>query len=229
MQRRDNAPKKKNTIKKLLNDTLELIQKFGGNRNAWLNAIEKLQKRIAKAEQQGNGRIDLEQLPKHVREYIQYGVVPNRIQKKYIDEIERLRIKQLKELVYLDETIDDSDNSGTQQRPLPPVHISDVELNAIRTILDEYPLNPMSVKLTNYLDQAIESFGKDEVALQISIRYSQALDIVKKALTYRANTDRGRFWALSFKHIITGTQMTEDENAYASEFNEMLEGEDYVM
>ena len=227
MKRRDNSPKKKSTARKLLNNVYELIEKFGGNRKAWLNAIEKLQKRIAKAEQDGNGRIDLDQLPEHVREYIEYGVIPNRVQKKYIDEIERLRIKQLKEFVYIDELFDDYDEHT--ERPLPPVHISDVELNAIRSILDEYPLNPMSVKLSEYLDLAIESFGKDEVALQISVRYSKALDIVKKALTYRANTDRGRFWALSFKHIITGTQMTEDENAYASEFNEMLEGEDYVM
>lgn len=233
MPKRDNSPKKKTTARKLLQNVYELIDKFGGNRTAFVKAMDNLQKRIGKAEQNIGGRVDLEQLPKPIREYIQYGVVPNRVLKKYIDEAERLRIKNLESIVYRDKLFeydeDDYNWEAPKERGNPSVHISDVELNAIRGMLEDHPLNPMQPELMAYLDYAIETYGKDEVAINISIRYSKCLEVTKNALNYKAGTDRSHYWISAFKHIITGKPMSMEESIYAAEYNEMIEGEDYLL
>lgn len=229
MPKRDNSPSKKKTKRKLLNNVYELIEQQGGNRQAFIKAMEMLQKRIAKAEENIGGRIDLEQLPKPIREYVEYGIVPNRVLKQYIDEAQRLRIKDIESIVYRDSIYYDDDDSPTvYDYSNTPVDISDVELNAIWAMLDEHPLNPIQPELVNYLNNAIDEYGKNAVAANISIRYSECLEITKNALSYKAGTDRSHFWISSFKHIITGRQMTLEESMDANEYNEMiLGGEDY--
>lgn len=240
MARRDNSPKKKSTARKLLQNVYELIERFGGNRQAFIKAADNLQKRIAKAEKNIGGRVDLEQLPKPIREYIQYGIVPNRVLKKYIDEAERLRVKNLESIVYRDKLFDYDDEFQKQlalvsswedepEEQQAPVYISDVELTAIRSMLEDHPTNPMQPELMDYLEYAIETLGKDEVAINISIRYSQCLEVTKNALNYKAGTDRSHYWISAFKHIITGRPMTMEESIYAAEYNEMMEGEDYLL
>ena len=229
MARRDNKPKKKSTARKLLQNVQELIQRFGGNRGAFVRAMENLQKRIVKAEENKQGRVDLEQLPKYIREYIEFGVIPNRVLKQYIDAAERLRIRNLEEIVYNDPIYYDYEDIRDEVRDYPIPNISDVELNNIRQMLEEHPLNPMQPELLDYLDYAIDQYGKDTVAINISIRYSQCLEITKNALSYKPGSDRSHFWVSSFKHIITGTGMSREESIYAAEYNEMMEGEDYLM
>ena len=88
MARRDNAPKKKKTKRSLPQNIQELVNKAKGSpRDAWIKAMERLQKRIEKVEKQDNAKVDIEQLPQRVKEFILYGVVPKRVLRKYIKEV----------------------------------------------------------------------------------------------------------------------------------------------
>ena len=87
MARCDNAPAKKKTNKSLPNNIDELVYKAKGKpREAWKQAVERLEKRVEKAEKETGYNFDIEgDLPEEISDYLLYGAMPRgRVSRKWI-------------------------------------------------------------------------------------------------------------------------------------------------
>lgn len=229
MAKRDNAPYKRKTKRRLLGDVNELVDKYGGVRQAYAHELDLLQKRIRDVEEEYGVRVDIEQLPEKAKNYLMYGVIPDRSLRKYIDDAKRLRKSDLLNLASEDKFWYDDDDDIPLRRPIPePAPISKVELNTIRGMLEESNNKDMASQLLSSLDSAITSLGEDDVAMNIADNYRDAVDIANKALQYKPSASRGSFWIQSFKFIITGTRLTFEELQNINDFNELNEGQDYL-
>lgn len=233
MARRDNRPKRNKTKASLPNNIEELVNKAHGSpRAAFIKSMERLQKRIQAVERDEQVRVDIEQLPEYAQSYILYGVLPKRIQRAYIRDIEAIRKKDLSDLIvdqsFWEEDGESSIDTGYTESPLRNVQISTKELDYIRSILENHRGNVLNDMLLDALEQQIETDGTDEVAIRISVQIEKSEALASLAHKYRANTEKGMQYLREFKSIITGVGLTFNQNADLTEYNEELEGEDYL-
>lgn len=227
--KRDNAPYKRKTKRQLLGDVNELVDKYGGVRQAYAHELDLLQKRIRDVEEEYGVRVDIEQLPEKAKNYLMYGVIPDRSLRKYIDDAKRLRKSDLLNLASEDKFWYDDDDDIPLRRPIPePAPISKVELERIRNMLMESNNKEVASRLLNHIDSSIATLGEDSVASYIATNYRDTVDIANKALSYRPTSSRANFWVQSFKFVITGTRLTLEELQNINDFNELNEGEDYL-
>ena len=230
MARRDNAPKKKKTKRSLPQNIQELVNKSKGSpRDAWIKSMERLQKRIEKVEKQDNVKVDIEQLPQRVKEFILYGVVPKRVLRKYIKEVEDIRSKNLKEIEadtsfweYYSEP-DDYDEyfPGTSE----PFHVSDKEIGMLYSMIDEFSSTELREKFRGALDDAIEEYGRDNVAMHVADNFSSLERDVRDAITYEyTRAKSSEYFYREFKQALTGIPLDYYENQLATRSAETFDG-----
>lgn len=171
-------PKKKPTKRRLPNDVQELLRKHKGKpREAFRHEMERLKKRIASVEKETGQKVDYSAFPKHIREYLETGAMPKRVQKEYIAEAWRIRKKHVRHIIELapfvhelqkptipfDKGKDDSGFSGdtdfTPQREEPeePEETEDIyEPDDTEEPEDEFPEEPP------YEPEGWEDWGGDD-------------------------------------------------------------------
>lgn len=209
MAKRDNAPKKRKTNKQLRS-----------NEQEWKYQLKLLHDRIRKFEKRYGLKVDIQALLED------YGLTE-------FDDEDIQRLKEIRKWQYNKYAYDPNVPSEDEieyygETSYDPVHISDVELNNIYAMLDDYAGNPMAIRLKGYLDAQINKDGRDEVAIRIAVRYEDCKEVVKTSMKYRPTSDRASYWLMQFKEIITGNGLSMDENIEASDYNFMSEGEEYL-
>ena len=191
--------------------------------------MERLQKRIEKVEKQDNVKVDIEQLPQRVKEFILYGVVPKRVLRKYIKEVEDIRSKNLKEIEadtsfweYYSEP-DDYDEyfPGTSE----PFHVSDKEIGMLYSMIDEFSSTELREKFRGALDDAIEEYGRDNVAMHVADNFSSLERDVRDAITYEyTRAKSSEYFYREFKQALTGIPLDYYENQLATRSAETFDG-----
>lgn len=233
MARRDNAPKKKKTKRSLPQNIQELVNKAKGSpRGAWIKSMERLQKRIEKVEKQDNAKVDIEQLPQRVKEFILYGIVPNRVLRKYIKEVEDIRSKELRN-IKVDTSFwedfpepDDYDEYDTQyDSSNEPFHVSDKEIGMLYSMIDEFSSTELREKFRSALDDAIEEYGRDNVAMHVADNFSSLERDVRDAITYEyTRAKSSEYFYREFKQSLTGIPLDYYENQLATRSAETFDG-----
>ena len=228
MARRDNAPKKKKTKRSLPQNIQELVNKSKGSpRDAWIKSIGRLQKRIEKVEKQENVKVDIEQLPQRVKDFILYGVMPNRVLRKYIKEVEDIRSKNLKEIV-VDTSFweDDYDEYYPQFNSSDePFHVSDKEIGMLYSMIDEFSSTELREKFRSALDDAIEEYGRDNIAMHVADNFSSLERDVRDAITYEyTRAKSSEYFYREFKQSLTGIPLDYYENQLATRSAETFDG-----
>lgn len=230
MARRDNAPKKKKTKRSLPQNIQELVNKAKGSpRNAWIKSMERLQKRIEKVEKQDNAKVDIEQLPQRVKEFILYGVVPKRVLRKYIKEVEDIRSKNLKEIEADTSFWEDYSEPDDYDEYFPstsePFHVSDKEITELYSMIDEFSSTELREKFRRALDDAVEEYGSDNVAMHVAHNFNSLERDVREAINYEFTRSKSsEYFYREFKQALTGIPLDYYENVAATESAEIMDG-----
>ena len=224
MARRDNAPYIKQTKRKLPNNIEELVRKAKGSpREAWRQSVERLIKRIEKAEAETGERFDVEtELPREEAEYILYGKMPNRVKRERIYNVEKIRIKNIKEKIeerYRPYEDDESYDEDTD------FHIAYKEIETLRALIDNFESFYFRNKFNNLLDAAIDAYGEENVAYTISAKMQELKTDITYAQKYESTEpDKSERFAQEFNLILMNTQLTAEENKLATAVVERTNG-----
>lgn len=226
MARRDNAPYKNQTKRKLPNNIEELISKAKGSpREAWRKSVERLEKRIEKAERETGERFDVaSELPREEAEYILYGKMPKRVKREWIYNVEKIRIKDVKNIIqekykYDEYEPDDSYDEETD------FHISYKEIETLRLLIDDFDTFYFRNKFNNALDAAIEAYGPENVAYNISAKMQELKTDITYAQKYESTEpDKSERFAQEFNLILMNTSLTVEENKIATAVVERTNG-----
>lgn len=208
MAKRDNAPKKRKSNKQLRS-----------NEQEWRYQLKLLYDRIRKFEHRYVLKVDIEAMLED------YGLTE--YDEDLIGDIRDLRKEKYSRYAY-DPNVPLDEEEYYGETSSDPVHISYVEIEAIYELLRSYEGNPMATRLIGYLNAQVNSDGFDEVARRISKRYEDCAEVVKTSMKYKPTSSRASYWLMQFKEIITGNGLSMDENAEASDYNFMSEGEEYL-
>lgn len=230
MARRDNSPKKKKTKRSLPQNIEELVNKAKGSpRDAWIKSMERLQKRIEKVEKQDNAKVDIEQLPQRVKEFILYGVVPKRVLRKYIKEVEDIRSKELRDIKVDTSFWEDFPDPDDYDEYFPgtsePFHVSDKEITELYSMIDEFSSTELREKFRRALDDAIEEYGSDNVAMHVAHNFNSLERDVREAINYEFTRSKSsEYFYREFKQALTGIPLDYYENIAATESAEIMDG-----
>ena len=230
MARRDNAPKKKKTKRSLPQNIQELVNKAKGSpKDAWIKAMQRLEKRIAKVEKEENIKIDIEQLPERVKQFLTYSIVPNRVLRQYIKEVEDIRTKQLREIKVDTSFWEDYSEPDDYDEYFPgtsePFHVSDKEIGMLYSMIDEFSSTELREKFRSALDDAIEEYGRDNVAMHVADNFSSLERDVREAINYEyTRAKSSEYFYREFKQALTGIPLDYYENQLATRSAETFDG-----
>lgn len=229
MARRDNAPAKKKTNKSLPNNIDELVYKAKGKpREAWKEAVERLGKRIEKAEKETGNSFDIESyLPTEVAEYLLYGAMPRgRVSRKWIYEVEKIRIKDVKDI--MNEGFKKSAPLYYGGNPInvdTDFHVASKEIEEIRENINSLSSPYFRNKFNDALDIAIAAYGEDNVAAHISAKYESLKVDLSWAQKYElSDPDKAEKYYAEFNLILMNTPLSVEENRIATQSVEETAG-----
>ena len=229
MARRDNAPAKKKTNKSLPNNIDELVYKAKGKpREAWKQAVERLGKRIEKAEKETGNSFDIESyLPKEVAEYLLYGAMPRgRVSRQWINEVEKIRIKDVKDI--MNEGFKKSAPlyyGGNQINVDTDFHVASKEIEEIRENINSLSSPYFRNKFNDALDLAIAAYGEDNVAADVAGKYESLKVDLSWAQKYElSDPDKAEKYYAEFNLILMNTPLSVEENRIATQSVEETAG-----
>ena len=229
MARRDNAPAKKKTNKSLPNNIDELVYKAKGKpREAWKQAVERLGKRIEKAEKETGNSFDIESyLPKEVAEYLLYGAMPRgRVSRQWINEVEKIRIKDVKDI--MNEGFKKSAPlyyGGNQINVDTDFHVASKEIEEIRENINSLSSPYFRNKFNDALDLAIAAYGEDNVAAHVAGKYESLKVDLSWAQKYElSDPDKAEKYYAEFNLILMNTPLSVEENRIATQSVEETAG-----
>ena len=225
MTRRDNAPKKRKTNKQLPQNIDELVNKAKGKpREAWRQSVERLEKRIRKAEEETGQRVDIESMfSQEVSDYILYGTMPRgAIRRERIYDVEKIRIKDIKEM--LNEAPDIVFYGGTQPANTD-FHVSSKEIEELRENIEMFSSPYFKQKFQNALDMAIAAYGEDNVAAQVAAKFETLKVDLGWAHRYElSDADKAERYYNEFNLILMNTPLSVEENIMATQAVEAANG-----
>lgn len=229
MARRDNAPAKKKTNKSLPNNIDELVYKAKGKpREAWKEAVERLGKRIEKAEKETGNSFDIESyLPKEVAEYLLYGAMPRgRVSRQWINEVEKIRIKDVKDI--MNEGFKKSAPLYYGGNPInvdTDFHVASKEIEEIRENINSLSSPYFRNKFNDALDTAIAAYDEDNVAAHVSAKYESLKVDLSWAQKYElSDPDKAEKYYAEFNLILMNTPLSVEENRIATQSVEETAG-----
>ena len=229
MARRDNAPAKKKTNKSLPNNIDELVYKAKGKpREAWKQSVERLEKRIEKAEKETGYNFDIEgDLPKEISDYLLYGAMPRgRVSRKLIYEVEKIRIKDVKDIMN-----EGAKNFASQYINDNPIdidtdfHVASKEIEELRENINSLSSPYFRNKFNDALDLAIAAYGEDNVAAHVAGKYESLKVDLSWAQKYElSDPDKAEKYYAEFNLILMNTPLSVEENRIATQSVEETAG-----